>query len=166
MLRYHAGKDVHAADAPPQFGVSHAIQIGTADQFAGGQTDLPGDVLCCARIVAGDHHHPDAGGVAFADRLRHRGPHRVRQADQADEFKREIMLFARKLIQLAKARPCHAEHAQAVLRHIVNLLRKLLGLRRCEMAQVRNSLGRPLGGDQVIVARPGLPDVRKGQQLA
>ena len=43
------------------------------------QTDLPGDVLGRAGIVAGDHHHPDAGGVALADGLRHLGPHRVGQ---------------------------------------------------------------------------------------
>ena len=68
LFRHDPGKDIDRPDPLLKLGVIHPVQLGPGDHFVHGcQADLPGDVLGRARIVAGDHHHPDAGGVALLD---------------------------------------------------------------------------------------------------
>jgi hypothetical protein len=43
------------------------------------------------RIVAGNHHHADAGGAAFLDRRRHRRAQGIRKADKAEERERKFV---------------------------------------------------------------------------
>ena len=84
LLGNHAGKDLHVPDPPGQLLVRHPVELGPGDhRLAVREPGLAGDALGGRGIVARDHHHADAGGLALGDRGGHGRPQRVLEARAA-----------------------------------------------------------------------------------
>ena len=67
-------------------------------------------------VVAGDDDDPDAGGVAARDRLRHLGPRRVEQRDEAEEAQPASASSRRSGTPApGSVLPRDGEHAQALV---------------------------------------------------
>ena len=87
---------------------SPVINVGLSDCD---EPDLPRDRRGGARVVAGDHDHPDSGLAALAQRFRHLGPGRIFQANQPGED--QILLPALALPLMADGAVRKREHPQA-----------------------------------------------------
>ena len=105
--------------------------------------------------------------VGTRDRRRDRRAHRVGEADQAEELERRSRAGSPATRGSRKARPRDRQHAQAVARPGRRLARSTAAAPRCiQMAQIRDRLGRALGGDHVLPPIRRAPDVRHREQLA
>ena len=150
MLGLDAAKDVGIGQPNTQVLVAESAELGTGDDRAVDlQTGLPGHRDRRGRVVAGHHHHTDAGSPAISDGLRHVEPHRIFQTEQAQKLEAEIVLLAGQHIAL-EAGPGHAEHPQALAGHRGDLACDPGAGVGIEMAEVGDRLGRALGSDQVL----------------
>jgi len=148
LLWDDAGDDVGRDEALPKLLLVHPIQLGAGDDLAdGSQADLASDALCRGRVIARDHHHPDAGGVTFLDSSGNSGPDRVRQSHQAKEREREIVLLLRQVALCHGMALRHSQDPQAFPRHRRCPLQEVLAALPIEVAQVGNRFRRSLGGN-------------------
>ena len=99
-----------------QCGVVHRLEIGAGQHALGVlQPDHAGDGARGRGMIAGDHLHPDAGGMAFGDRVDRLGPRRVDQADQPDQGEPALQIggVQDRVVLRHRAR-CDGDHALAV----------------------------------------------------
>jgi hypothetical protein len=95
--------------------VARASAISSPDSTSPasrGQPRLLRDGARRGRVVAGDHHHADAGRAALGHGGGHLRAHRVGQAEQPDEFEVEVV-FVRRPVLARERTPRHRQHAQA-----------------------------------------------------
>ena len=118
-------------------------------------------------MVAGDHHHPDAGGAALGDGLRARRGAPGPPARPGRGTRNRSRAGCRAAHGASNSGARHAEHAQALARHA----RHLRGdrARACAASRWHRSTmasGAPLAA--IILRAPvgRLPDARHGQHLA
>ena len=167
LLGRDAGTDRDRRDARLQLRVVQPGQLIAGQQLGGavtGDLRLRRDGARRQRVVPGDHHHPDAGGVAVGHGRLDTGTQRVGQAEQADKGKLKVVLGRRPLLA-NKPGPGHPQHAQALRGHGVGGTGNP-GQRGCiQMAQVGNGLRRALGRHHMGIALGRLPDLRHGAQL-
>ena len=89
-------KTCDVGHAPRQLVVGHPLELGPGERvLAVREPGLPGDALGGRRIVAGDHHDANAGGLTLRDRGGHRGPQRILEPEQADELEGEVVVLVR-----------------------------------------------------------------------
>ncbi len=69
LLRDDARKYLNARQPGAQGFIGQCIQLSSGQYLFGCQAQFAGDGQCGSGMVAGDHHHPDAGGVALCDRV-------------------------------------------------------------------------------------------------
>ena len=86
MLRRDAGEDGDAWPALAQLGIGHGLDLLSHDErVVVGDAELAGDMARGQRVVAGDHHRPDARRPAQPHRVLHLGAWRIDHSDQADQ---------------------------------------------------------------------------------
>ena len=107
--------------ALPQFVVGHLVQLDTSDGhvLARGDAEFTRYRGGGVRMVAGNHHHADAGRAAFGDGFLRFSAGRVIHAGQADEHQVMFDFLSsefggRTFVQVTISR---TEHAQSLLRH-------------------------------------------------
>jgi len=76
---------LHVAQSRAQGFVGQRVQFVAGQYVRKRQAQFAGDRLCGARMVAGDHHYPDACRMALCYRIDHIRTQRILQAEQADE---------------------------------------------------------------------------------
>ena len=117
LLRHHPCKEIDPANPLLQLRVAHPVEFGAGDHLPGvGHADLPGDVLGRASIVAGDHHHADAGPVALPNGRRDGRTDGICQADQTHKVKVDVVLGLRQPRRLQHPLG-HPQHPQPVAGH-------------------------------------------------
>ncbi len=110
LFRNHPREDAHRSYACAQLRSTQALELRAGQHPARGlQSDFACNRLRRARVVPGDHHHPDAGVVALLDCLRHRRPQRVRECNESEKRKRKSRRADGKLAAV-KMRLRHAQH--------------------------------------------------------
>jgi len=174
VLGAGAGKDVAVLGELLQFLVRGGLDLGArhhAQRLGRAEAHLDADRARGAGVVAGDHLHADAGGVAGADGVDGLRARRVDDADEAEEdhvlleiLERERLLVVR---DLARGR---GEHAQAFGAQGLDLLLPEAALERLEpaagaelaRAPVEQAVGRTLQQDAAGAAGRS---VERGHEL-
>ena len=159
VLRGHPGKHRELLHVLLQQLLGHEIQVLTGDgQVAGLENiQLLGNGHGSELVVPGDHHRPDAGGVAAAYRLLYLRPGRVNEAHQPHKGKTLLNGSAGQLPgQELQVPVSHAQYPQRPTGH------QLVGLHRVPPLPGRNAappqqhVGRPLHQHPESPARPGM----------
>ena len=85
LCRRHPGVDADAGAGGGQRGIVQRadLRAGQGGRAGRHQAQVGGDAQGRGRVVAGDHHHPDAGLLRLGDGGGGLGPRRVHQAQQA-----------------------------------------------------------------------------------
>ena len=87
VLGAHPRVDVHPTDRLVEGPVVHALELGAGGdrRVRRGDAHLAGDRARGDRVVAGDHHHPDAGALGRGDRRGGLLTRRIDDAQRAEE---------------------------------------------------------------------------------
>ena len=121
VFRAYAGIDRHVFHNRLQIIDGHDGQLLPADhRRASGafrhDLQLASNVKSCKRVVAGDHHHPNASGAALGHRLTHFGPGRIDHAGQPNEdqiaFQSVLIAVSGRRIERSES---NAQHAHAII---------------------------------------------------
>lgn len=138
---------------PGKLGSFHHLQVAIA------KPSIAGNGFGSVGMVARKHHHPDTGGPAGRDRVRHVLAHRVEKADQPDQLQLAVGIRVRLRDPLhgerQKAQPVlrgsdvAVEPARAIL--VSQRLRRVIAGHHLR-ADFHNRFGRALDGDEEPVA--------------
>jgi hypothetical protein len=140
-----------------EFLIVHPRESIPGEDFIGIEARLACDGAGCCRVIAGDHDHPDARRAALLDRADNTRTQGIGEANQAQEFEREIPLRLRPF-RSRKRCPSHAQHAQTARCHVVDGALVHFGV-----AERGDGLRCALGRDDDAVGR--LPNIRHRQQI-
>src|SRR6185437_17116321 len=85
-------EDGNVGDAMLQLCITGPLKLVAAHHGDGVDTGALSNDARCRGIIAGDHHHLDAGLAALVDRRLDTRSERIGEAREADELEREIVL--------------------------------------------------------------------------
>src|SRR5450830_188220 len=165
LFRDHASKHADVADLIADLFFGHGFKLWPGDDAVGVlQTDFSRDGLCRARVVARDHDDAHPSTAALGDGGGYGRVDGIGETDQTDEFEIEVVLVVRQIVVVTRGAG-NSKDAQAVVRHVQDLLHDQLLLCLWHVTQVKNRLWRTLGG-YAATAGVHLPRVRQGQHMA
>ena len=107
--------------------------------------------MCGGGIVACDHYDPDTGFIALLYRFFDPRADRVCKPDESEELKGEGVLLTREGGP-GKHGFCHPEDPEPFGGHVVDALPQVLHSIIAQMTDVRDRLGCPFGGDDIVPA--------------
>lgn len=163
LRRQDAGEDAHPTQAAAQrVGRQGRDLLPRHDAGRDVETGGAGDGQGRRRVVAGDHHHLDAGAARLLQRRRRIRPEGIDEAEQAGEPEGDVLRF----VGEAALRPgrSHAQHAQAQGRVAFDDLLKTGDFRLGQAAEPEDRLRSSLGGGDAGVARKP-PQLDHGEQF-
>ncbi len=146
LFGHDAGEHVHALH-PLLEGVLRERGKFRAGQGACLAFDpgLPGNGERGCGIIAGDHHHRDAGAAGLRNGAGNIRTHRIREGDQAAKGEGPVLGRLRSVL----CRPArHRQHPQPLRRQAGDVAVEIGVLARGEPAQMCDRLRRALGGEQ------------------
>jgi hypothetical protein len=112
LFRDHAGEDAHRAHTPRQLLVGHGLELGAGDASLGVvKPNLSSYGERGPRVIAGDHHNPNASPFAFLDRLGNAGSDGIVQPGEAQVFEVEVVLLPGQSFVLLEVCSGYTQHS-------------------------------------------------------
>ena len=141
LCRCNARAHLHVLHALLQGGLVEPVELIAGEHLMGRrhQSGARRNGTGGGRVVASDHHHPDASFATLGHGWHHPGTQRIHQAQQAEEAKLEVLGLRPPGTRETGAG--HRQYPQALRGHGLHSQRNRLVLRRRQPAQGQDGLG-------------------------